>query len=345
MKKVLLLCLLFFGLHAYALELVAPENVPEGSSFAVLAEISETNFGEIKVFIDNTVVFTQSLSASPNFKYIASYIPYDPSSHKTLVLVFHPLGAGEYTIKVKLLRDSETVNEEEVSISVFTPVQSSSIESLSHDVEIVREELKIVKGKNNTLSEELNSLKKTLSELKSKVSSFEASFEEVKSGLSENSSAYEALQASLNKLKESLNTTSATLSEINKETNTRYEDMNAALSSLFSRLAQVEEHQSKVTTGFITLGQSVAVASIAIIIIIVVALVLKKKRSMHESLFESGSEESTTYSDDSSAIIDDILASQSEESHRGRWAYKGEAAEAKPKEERRFSLGDLIKRN
>jgi len=72
--------------------------------------------------------------------------------------------------------------------------------------------------------------------------------------------------------------------------------------------------------------------------------VLKKKRGMHESLFESSSGENKTYGEESSAMLDDILSSQSEGSHKGKWAYRGESAESEQKEEKRFSLGDLIKR-
>ena len=344
MKKMFFLCLLFFALPVHALELSAPEKVPSGSSFAMLAEISETNFDEINVYFDDTLVFSQSLSANPNLQYIASYIPYDPSSHKKLVLVFRPLSEGTYSIKVQLLKASNTVAEKQLSLSVFTPVESTSIQSLSHSVDIANENVRILKEKNNELSKDIGSLKKILSELKSELSSVRAGFEGVKGNINKNSEAYATLQGSLNRFQGLLSTASIRISTLSRDANRKYHDLNAALSLLSARVNHLEKQQSRVTTGFVTLGQSVAVASVAILVILSLALVLRKRRSMQESLFESGEEKNATYKDERSVMVDDILASQSEGSSRGKWAYKG-AAEGRPKEEKRFSLGDLIKRS
>jgi len=336
MKKLMLLTILFFSLSAYALTLNAPESVPTGSSFAVLVGIEESNFDEIKVFLGDKQIFEQtivgmSISYDVDSSYVASYFV-DVQSNR-LVLLLNPLTAGNYTIKAQMLNTGSVVSEEDASVEVFNPMQSSVGESLKHDIEVVKEELNDVKGTNSELSAKMQELQNKLSDFENKISSFESQFASINSSLAENSSAYEPLSSSLNELKQSINAVNATLAEISNKNS----DFNASLSALSTKVNSLEEQQTKVTAGFVTFGQGMAVASAVIIVILAIAFYLRKKEETQESLFE----EPSLGEDKTEEMASELVAEETRP--KGRWAYKGEGAQDQ-KEEKRFSLGDLIKR-
>ncbi len=331
MKKLMLLTILFFSLSAYALNLSVPESVPAGSSFAVLVGIEESNFDEIKVFLGDKQIFIQNMGGPSKDSVYVAFV--DVQSDRR-VLLLNPLEAGSYTIKAQVLDAGSVVSEKEASLTVFEPMQSSAGESLKHDIELVREELSNVKAANSELSSKIQELQNKLSDFENKISSFESQFANINSSLAENSSAYKSLSASLNELKQSINAANAALAEISSKNS----DFNASLSALSTKVNSLEEQQARVATGFVTFGQGMAVASALIIAVLAIAFYLRKKEETQESLFEEPS-----LGEDKSEEIASALVAEEESRPKGRWAYRGEGAQVE-KEERRFSLGDLIKR-
>jgi|GEM_PF-3236189 len=327
----------FLALSAYSLDIVAPSELPEGSSFAVVTSIQESNFDEIRVFLNNTTVFSQGLGEQANLQYIAAYTRYNPNADKKLVVVFNPLSSGEYTIKVQLLKNSSVESEKNISVTVFKSLKSTALEPMRQEINSIKEEMKGLRESIESLSEKLESVSEQISSIERNVSSLSTAIEDQNKGIEESKAQYGAVLASVSEIKNGLRTYVTALSEIKA----KQRDVNAALSAISDRLSNLEQDQAKSNVSFITVGQSALIASgsiLLIIVIIIIAIAIMRKRSK-APLFEFGEIEKRK--EEPSEILDNVM--ESAEIKGGRWAYKGES-EKEPKEEKRFSLGDLIKR-
>lgn len=332
MKRAVFLGILMalFSLSAYALNLSVPEAVPAGSSFSIIVGINESNFDEIKVFLNDVQIFSQSMAGT---SVDSAYVSLEATQGNKRILLINPLSAGTYTAKAQILDAGSVVSEEEASIEIFTPMQSSDGESLKHDIEILKEELGNVKASNDELSTKIQELQNKLSDFEDKIGSFESEFSNIKNSLAESNNNYESLSASLNELKQSISAANVALTELRSKN----ADLNSSLSALSGKVNSIEEQQARVTTGFVTFGQGVTAISVLLVVILIVAFYLRKRKETQAPLFEEPGTEADKDEEIASALVGE------EPKPRGRWAYTDE--ETKENEERRFSLGDLIKRD
>lgn len=333
MKRLMFLGILviLFSLGAYALNLNVPGGVPAGSSFSIIVGINESNFDEIKVFLNDTQIFSQSMAGT---SVDSAYVSFETTQGNKRILLINPLSAGTYTVKAQLLDAGSIVSEEEASVEVFTPMQSSAGESLKHDVEVLNEELANIKNSNSELSTKIQELQNKLSDFEDKMSSFESEFADIKNSLAESNSNYKSLSALLNKLKQSINATNATLTELRSKN----ADLNSSLFALSSKVKSLEEQQARVATGFVTFGQGITAFSVLLVVVLIIAFYLRKRKETQAPLFEEPGVEADKDEEIASALVGE------EPKPKGRWAYRGKEAQEE-KEERRFNLGDLIKRD
>ncbi len=340
MRKLALLFFVCFFLNVYSLKLNVPEKVLEGSSFTAIVKIEESNFDEIRVSLNNSDVFTGSvsgisLSYDLDASVIASY--FADTQKNELILFFNPLEEGSYTIEVTILQDGSVLSQAEKPLVVFSPLERSEGRQLEQSIENLQKELESVKGSTSGISEKITNLEESINSLRDTLSSLSSSVEEMQNMMSQTTSGYESLQKSFNELNNQVSASEVSL----KKLSLTLQDLNSSLQSIFARVDNLEERQTKVTTGFVTLGQGLAVASTIIIATFAILLFFRSRKAVRESLFEEqGDEKGET--DESEQIVSALLEEE-KPVHRGRWAYKGETKEEK--EERRFSLGDLIRRN
>ncbi|MCX8189884.1 MAG: hypothetical protein N3F05_01500 [Candidatus Diapherotrites archaeon] len=335
-RAFVLFVLWFFLTNAFALNLILPENVPEGTSFSAFAKISETGFDEIRVLLGDKVIFTQKLGVETNAEYVAYYKEYSPLGDKSLVLLLNPLKAGKYELEIRLLAANSTKSKDSVTFNVFKVASASNFDALNRDVSSLKSEL-------NSLKSEINAVKDKTSSLETKLSNNEAEVSSLKNELQSLSKSLQDLEAEVDQLSTSLSSTNDSLNEQKaslSEAKAQYNDLNEQITVLTERVGKVEEKMEEKKTpafGFLTLENSAIFLTLVLLVVaIFLALSIAKKKSKRRSLFETESHK------DTSEVLEDVITEDVQAG--GRWAYKGDQKEKEPEEKKRFSLGDLIRR-
>lgn len=332
----LLVAIVIMPTGIFALKLSVPENVPEGTSFAAVASISESGFDEIRVLLDDKVVFTQKLGLEANTEYIAYYKEYSPSGDKRLVLLLNPLKAGKYDLEVRLIAGNSTKSKDSVTINVFRVASTSYVDSVSRDISSVKSEFNALKSEINSLKDRVSSVETKLSNNEADITSIKAELQSISESLSEVDVQLDQLRESLSSIDESIKAHGASLSE----TKSKYNDLSGQLNSINERLAKTEsklEERQMPALGFLTLENSaIFLALVLVVTAIFLALSVAKKRNRRRSLFE------TEEHKDTGEVLEDVITEETQTG--GRWAYKGDKKEGEPEEKKRFSLGDLIRR-
>ncbi len=345
MKKffVILVFIALFSGFSNALSINAESEMVQGPWFFEVNFSSLDDFETADVFVDSQKVYSVIRAPNGFFETDSSSRIINSSLDKSsgrLAVYFSQLGEGTYLIEVESDRDIE-----EKRVTFFKPVSVGEYESLQRELEDYSKEVSNLLSKIGSLEEENKTLSSLVSDLRN-----------------ENETLYEQ-NTNLNLMLENIE---SKIVELEDEGKTKEEIITVIKDDLQILLDEREEALNNPLTGFFAFGaqhSSLILGVFALVALLVAGLFVKSKTSSiyGSSLFGSDDlvEEKMSEEDDSgiSSLNETKIfpgksffskfrkKERTEKPKKKKWAtepYHG--SEKKEKDDKRFNLGDLIKK-
>jgi len=328
---------------AYGLSLDIPTDIPSNLNWSfsstfdnfsfehLQASVDGKNLVDVYVYAGNKTIVEQ---ADPSV--INAYV----DGTKVFVSVVG-LSSGSHNVEVRLFDNGVQIDSVSGTVSAFN--------ALSEEFEAqVNSELQRVE----TLTEEFNqNLNTKISEVDNAVDNLDQTIVE---GLSAGESDREAIRDDLKSLQsttDELNDVTSQLAETDNLTAEEIEALQARQVFLQRLINQLNEEDEQVAsgTGFFSFsdgGSLVGVFLILLMLLIVIGALMVKSRDDAPLFSQSvpGSENEDV-EDEESEDVEESQSTESEDDDSGDYDWQGKwAFEQQNKKSKRFSLGDLIKR-
>jgi len=322
--KLLGIFILLFTL-SFGIYIECPTKVAENAVLYFSINFEDEQFDEVKVLVDGVEI----LRAFSNMQIVvfkknvisAFFIDESPQTNEGLILYVAYIGLKEnmHTIKAITYLNSAEENQTSVNISVYKPVESSELNTLSSDLSILQNDVEGIKNNISTLNETSDTLSQNINNLEQKQQELEKENSEFKSSINNIFEKFEDYDKRIENLKNKNSELAQELEKLKEE--------NLVLKGKIQLLEENLSEKEKGITSFITANSSII---IGIIILLILIILVYLKREKLKEMFSKKEE------------IDIFPEEESEEKTR-KWQY--EDFEKKSDEVQKFSLGDLIKKD
>ncbi len=339
-KPILLLLILVFSLgFVNSLSVSVDSPLSQGQQWSINANLSSLNNGEnVRIYLDSEQIFVVTkvdnlyLEVTSSSRVVNSILNKD---NGFLTLVCSGLSTGNYDIELKSSNDSVGA-----SVVFFEPSSKSDQEKLENDVSI--------------LEGQINSLKSTISTLEQQNQVKDSQISDLLKENSELDSALILLESKLRLLEQEGKSSEEIILEMKSDLNDllveRENQKNSPLSGMFAFGAQ---------------NSGILIGLFALIALIVVGIFIRSRTGSIYSSSLFGDDDvapdlNPVESDESSlnetrvspfkSFFSGLKKKKSPvlNSNKKKWAvepYHGEEKNSVSKEEKRFDLGDLIKKD
>ena len=248
------------------------------------------------------------------------------------------MNSGEHELELRLFQDGTEQNSLNTEISVFLSGSRADIVEVKENFAATKATIERLESKLDAKLSDMDSLNASVSELRSELSS-------IQSEITTEGASVESLKSDLSSFSTRLASFSAQASSKDETLKSSLDEMTLQVSNMQATLDEMNKEEP-IFTGFISFVQGepvLALGFIAIIAAVIIYMVLRKRKGNSGQLFDTGFDGSSDESPEAHEISlgeDEELGSGGNKG--GKWAFAENFAADSKKQEKGFSVTDLL---
>ncbi len=322
MKKLAFAFLVLMLASAFGVSIDVQESLPATTPWTFSAKLPNANdFGEAKVWLDGSSLIS-FYTYNGKIKFDSDDVDKTrvfsntETEGETVYFLISPMEEGGHEIELEV--DGLIVGREEVDFfEIYDAEGRASLE----------QQVSTVKGSVATLIEQYNQLEATLSNY--------LTAEDLQS-----------LELGISRLEAGLANLEAEVEGNEEQDSLKMQVLADDLGNY--RAAQAQAEEEALGAGFASIGVfnqeyfALAAALVVAVLAVVLLAKFKDRLPLKKGLYGKAKAPETGFSPGDEAITSQVLE-ESQDDRRGKWAFGNQGVE-KPREEKRFNIGDLIRK-